>query len=118
MFAAVDTNEAFGKFFIVEKEEGIFPFILAFPKSLLKLIVFQRFEEILNYKYYQEILKSKVNVLLRVYPDDEIEDVYIEKLGFVFNERKKYFEASYYSSLSYSSSGRIFGELQNETSTK
>jgi hypothetical protein len=114
MFAAIDYNEAFGKFFIIENNEQIFPFIIAYPKALMRLIVLQRFDDILSYAYDHDFIKEKVNVLLRAGKRDKIDFGILEKIGFRLDERRgRYFEASYYCNVSHSLSGRLFGQLTN-----
>ena len=114
MFAAIDHNEAFGKFFIIENESGTFPYLIAYPKALMKLILFQRFEDILAYQYDPAFIKEKVNVLLRIGKKEKIDFGMIEKMGFILDERRgRFYEASYYCSVNHSLSGRLFGRLSN-----
>jgi len=114
MFAAIDHNEAFGTFFTIENKNEIFPYVLAYPKALMKLILYQRFDDILTYRYDPDFIMEKVNILLRIGKKAEVDLGIIEKLGFQLSERRgRYFEASYYCNVSHSLSGRLFGRLSN-----
>ena len=114
MFAAIDYNEAFGKFFIIESRNEVFPYLLAYPKALMKLILSQKFDDILSYQYDPAFIKEKVNIILRIGKSDVVNFEYIEKLGFRLDERRgRYFEASYYCNVKHSKCGRLFGQLTN-----
>ena len=112
MFASVNRNEAFGKFFIVEDRERISLYVLAYPKRIIKLIILQDFEEILDYDYNPAEINDNVSIQLELKPkeyDEKIE--MLRKLEFVFNEKRKKYEAMYYGPIRHTSSGRIFGRL-------
>ena len=114
MFAAVDTNEAFGKIFIVEQKQNIYAYLIAFPKALMRIIILQNFENILNYEYNPDFINESVQVLMRL-GGKEIEQPKLPKnLKFVFNERRKYYEATYFGKVNHSTDGRIFGLLDGE----
>lgn len=114
MFAAIDTNEAFGRVFITENKHRNFAYLIAFPKAIMRYIVKQDFKSILNYNYNPDFINESVQVLMRL-GSKEIEETKLPvNLKFVFNERKKYFEATYFGKISHSTDGRIFGLLNEE----
>jgi len=114
IFAAVDNNEAFGRIFIVKHKQKIFPYLNAFPKALMQIIILQNFENILGYKYDPDFINEDVQVLMRL-GDKELEGSTLpENIKFVFNERRKYYEATYFGKVSHSNDGRVFGLLHNE----
>lgn len=113
MFAAVDNNEAFGRIFIVEHKQKVLPFLIAFPKALLRIIILQNFDSILNYEYSPDFISEDVQVLMRL-GDKDLEELKLPiNLKFILNERKKYYEATYFGKVSHSTDGRIFGLLKD-----
>ncbi|OFY84113.1 MAG: hypothetical protein A3F72_19740 [Bacteroidetes bacterium RIFCSPLOWO2_12_FULL_35_15] len=114
MFAAIDTNEAFGSIFITEYRQRISAFIIAFPKAIMRLIVKQDFKAILEYNYNPDFINESVQVLMRISGKDMEDTKFPDDLKFIFNERKKYYEATYYGKVSHSTDGRIFGLLNEE----
>jgi hypothetical protein len=114
VFANVDTNEAFGRVFLIEEKQRIIPYLLSFPKAIMRLIVRQDFESILNYEYNPDFIKENISVLIRFTKSEFFEMNLSEKLNFVFNEKSKFFEAVYFGKVSHTSDGRIFGALKNE----
>lgn len=64
-FVAIDTNEAFGKFFTIQIKQNPFLFILAYPKSIIKAIVRQNFNEIIKFNYNPSFLNENIGILLR-----------------------------------------------------
>ena len=115
VFANVDTNEAFGHVFLVEEKQRIVPFLLAFPKAIMRLIIRQDFESILKYEYSPDFMKENISVLIRFTKSEYLEMNLSEKLNFVFNEKSKFFETVYYGKVNHTSDGRIFGALKNES---
>lgn len=113
MFAAVDNNEAFGRIFIVELKQNVLPFLIAFPKALLRIIILQNFDSILNYEYSPDFISENVQVLMRLGDKDLVEQKLPVNLKFILNERKKYYESTYFGKVSHSTDGRIFGLLNN-----
>ncbi len=114
MFAAVDTSEAFGKIFLVEHRQSVFAYLIAFPKALMRIIILQNFENISNYEYSPDFINESMQVLMRL-GSKEIEESKLPKnLKFIFNERRKYYEATYFGKVNHSTDGRIFGLLDNE----
>jgi len=113
-FTIVDTNEAFGKVFFVEYKQVVSAYLIAFPKVIMRLIVKQDFKAILAFDYSQDFINENVQILVRL---DE-KNIQINKLPdnlkFVFNERRKYYEATYFGKVNHSIDGRIFGLLDNE----
>lgn len=115
VFANVDTNEAFGRVFLVEEKQRIVPFLLAFPKAIMRLIIRQDFESILKYEYSPDFMKENISVLIRFAKPEYFEMNLSEKLNFVFNEKSRFFETVYYGKVNHTSDGRIFGVLKNES---
>ena len=113
VFANVDTNEAFGRVFLVEDKQTILPYLLAFPKAIMRLIVRQDFESILNYEYNPDFMKDSISVLIRFTKSEYFEMNLSEKLNFVFNEKSRFFEAVYFGKVNHTSDGRIFGVITN-----
>jgi len=118
MFAAVDTNEAFGRIFIVQHKQNNIPYLIAFPKALMRIIILQNFNSILEYEYNPDFINEDVQVLMRI----GIKDLEINKLPlnikFILNERRKYFEATYWGKISHTNDGRIFGLLEESKNIK
>lgn len=114
MFAAVDTNEAFGRIFIAENKQRNFAYLIAFPKAIMRYILKQDFKSILDYDYNPDFINESVQVLMRLGDKDLEENKLPVNLKFVFNERKKYFEATYFGKINHSTAGRIFGLLNEE----
>jgi hypothetical protein len=115
MFAAIDTNEAFGRIFIVENKQEMFPYLVAFTKAIMRIIILQNFENILNYEYNPDFINESVQVLMRLGQKDMGENKLPSNLKFVFNERKKYYETTYFGKVSHSTDGRIFGLLDTKS---
>jgi hypothetical protein len=113
VFANVDTNEAFGRVFLVEDKQTILPYLLAFPKAIMRLIVRQDFESILNYDYNPDFMKDSISVLIRFTKSEYFEMNLSEKLSFVFNEKSRFFETVYFGKVNHTSDGRIFGVITN-----
>lgn len=112
MFVSIDINEAFGKVFFIEKEQKIFPYIIAFPKVIMRLIINQDFDGILEYNYNPDFIKEDVQVLIRLNAAGYDENAILsENIKFVFNEKRNYYETIYYGKVYHSSDGRIFGLL-------
>jgi len=109
--AIVDTNEAFGRVLLVEERQRIVPYLLAFPKAIMRLIVKQDFESILNYEYNPDFINENIQVLMRFTESEFFEMKLRENLKFVFNKKNKYFEAVYFGKVSHTTDGRIFGIL-------
>ena len=110
MFASINWNEAFGRVYFIEYKETLVPYVVAFPKRLMQLIIYQDFNAILNYKYKPDYDLSNVELLMRVRHIDWEKYNLAESFGKVF-KRKNRFEAFYYGLVNYSESGRIFGFL-------
>lgn len=113
VFANVDTNEAFGRVFLIEDKQTIVPYLLAFPKAIMRLIVRQDFESILNYNYNPDFMKDSISVLIRFTKSEYFEMNLSEKLNFVFNEKSRFFETVYFGKVNHTSDGRIFGVITN-----
>ncbi len=117
MFAAVDTNEAFGRIFLTEYRQKLSAFLIAFPKTIMRFIVRQDFIAILDFNYNPDFMNENVSVLMRFSKRDIEQYNLLENLKFVFNERKGFFEATYFGKLNHSTDGRIFGLLNEEPKT-
>lgn len=114
MFAAVDTNEAFGRIFTVERNRRNIPYLVAFPKALIRIIIEQDFDKVVNYQYDPDFINERVQVLILV-GIKEIEEFKLpDNIHFVFNERRKIYEGTYFGKVSHDKSGRIFGLLDQE----
>lgn len=114
MFASIDTNEAFGRIFLIEDKQRVAAYLIAYPKTIMRLIVRQDFEAILDYAYSSEFMKEKVQVLMKYSKSDFAEYKMQDNLKFIFNERNRFFEAIYFGKVNYTSDGRIFGLLNQE----
>ena len=112
----VDTNEAFGKTIFVNHGKSTYCYLMAMPKVLMRLIVNQNFEDILDYSYNPEFINNSTQILIRVSTKMENESNSVENLNFVYNERLKVKEAVFYGRVSYTSDGRVFGLIGYETS--
>lgn len=114
MFASIDTNEAFGRIFIIEQDQNMFAYLVAFPKAIMRIIILQNFEDILNYEYNPDFINEKVQVLMRFGVKETEESKLPQNLKFIFNKSKNYFEATYFGKIRHSRDGRIFGLLDQE----
>jgi hypothetical protein len=118
MFAAVDNNEAFGRIFIVEHKKNSFPYLIAFPKALMRIIILQNFNSILEYEYNPDFISEDVQVLMRIGIKDLESNKLPLNIKFILNERRKYFEATYWGKISHTNDGRIFGLLGESKNIK
>ncbi|HLO60339.1 MAG TPA: hypothetical protein VK179_16430 [Bacteroidales bacterium] len=114
MFAAVNTNEAFGRIFIAEIKQRKLAYLIAFSKTIMRYIVKQDFKSILSYSYNPHFINESVQVLMRLGEKENEETKLPVNLKFVFNERRKYFKATYFGKIRHSTDGRIFGLLNEE----
>ncbi len=114
MFASIDTNEAFGRIFLIEDKQRVAAYLIAYPKTIMRLIVRQDFEAILDYAYSSDFMKEKIQVLMKYSNSDFAEYKLQDNLKFIFNERNRFFEAIYFGKVNYTSDGRIFGVLENK----
>ena len=92
--------------------------MIAFPKALLRIIILQNFDSILNYEYSPDFISEDVQVLMRLGDKDIKEYKLPVNLKFILNERKKYYEATYFGKVSHSTDGRIFGLLKDNKNKK
>lgn len=113
-FALVDTNEAFGRIFLIERKQRTVPYLIAFPKALIRIIIKQNFEQILDYKYEPDFMKESVQVLMRFSKSEMVEKNISKVLKFTFNEKKGLSEAIYFGRVNFTSDGKIFGVLDIE----
>lgn len=110
-FASVDTNEAFGRVILIERELRTVPYLIAFPKALMRIIIKQNFDQILKYNYGPDFMRENVQVLMRFTKGDMLERNISEVLKFTFNEKRGSSEAVYFGKVNFSSDGKIFGVL-------
>lgn len=109
----INGNEAFGTFFFLNNEIKKDVFMIALPKVIIKLVLYQRFDDILKYEYNNAELSERVSIELSAKLNDASEDFENTNTKFVLDEkRKKYFYQSY-QKISSTSSGRIFGLINN-----
>lgn len=118
MFAAVDNNEAFGRIFIVEYNQNNLPYLIAFPKALMRIIILQNFDTILKYEYNPDFISENVQVLMRIGIKDFESSKLPDDLEFVLSKRRKYYEATYWGKVDHTNDGRIFGLLEKNKNTK
>jgi hypothetical protein len=111
MLASIDTNEAFGRIFLIEDKKRVAAYLIAYPKTIMRLILRQDFEAILDYSYSSGFMKENVQVFMRISKSDFVKYKMQENLKFIFNERNRFFEAIYFGYVNYTSDGRIFGIL-------
>ena len=112
-FVSINSNEAFGTFFFIENKNGGDVFLMALPKTIIKLIIAQNFDSILDYSFNNIEYTERVSIELSTKLSKASEDFNYTKTDFVFDEsRKKYFYQKY-QNISSTSSGRIFGIIDN-----
>lgn len=112
-FVSINGNEAFGTFFFIENKNGGDVFLMALPKTIIKLIIAQNFDSILDYSFNNIEYTERVSIELSTKLSKASEDFNYTKTDFVFDEsRKKYFYQKY-QNISSTSSGRIFGIIDN-----
>jgi hypothetical protein len=111
MFAAIDTNEAYGRIFLIEEKQKVAAYLIAYPKTIMRLIARQDFEAILDFTYSADFMKEKVQVLMKYSKSDFAEYKMQDYLKFIFNKRNRFFEAIYFGKVNYTTDGRIFGIL-------
>jgi len=107
----INSNEAFGTFFFIETENQSGVYIMAVTKAIIKLIINQDFEGILNYEYKNAELSENAIVELSARLRNASKDFDFSKVKFVIDERRKRYFAQRYTEVSYTSSGRIFGMI-------
>ncbi len=112
-FAAFNTNEAFGRIFVVNRHQKNVPFLIAFPKALMRMIILQDFNGIINYEYISSFMKEDVQVFIQLKDIDIFDNQLSDNFKFVFNERSKYYQAVYFGKISHTNDGKIFGILDN-----
>jgi hypothetical protein len=112
-FVSINGNEAFGTFFFIENKNGGDVFLMALPKTIIKLIIAQNFDSILDYSFNNIEYTERVSIELSTKLSKASEDFNYTKTDFVFDEsRKKYFYQKY-QNISSTSSGRVFGIIDN-----
>lgn len=112
-FVNINNSLAFGTFFFLKKDTGYDIFIIALTKAIIKLIIAQDFNGILDYKFADAEFTDKVTLQLSAKPRKMSTEFEKSKINFVYDEkRKKYFYQTY-QRISSISSGRIFGEINS-----
>nr|WP_288210435.1 hypothetical protein [uncultured Dysgonomonas sp.] len=114
MLAIVDTDEAFGKIFIVEEEGKQKPYLIAYTKAIMKLIIKQDIDAILRYNYDPDFINEKVPVLMRFTENDFSKNMIAESIDVTISEKTEYKEAIYFSRVKHTNDGRIFGIIKDE----
>lgn len=109
-FAGINTNQAFGRFFSIKTDDGYRLFLIALRKEIIKWVIYQDFDAILDYTFEGEELKgSKAEVFLRVNAGGYTEKMRYAKPELVFSEKGKSYIYQGYQDIGYTSSGKIFG---------
>lgn len=104
----INTNEAFGRFFIINVKQEDRLYVVALHKLIITLIIRQDLNGILGYDYKNDELNDKVSIEF----NDKSKDSNLEllnKLGFLLDKRRKQFSVQFNKELRSTSSGRIFG---------
>lgn len=109
----INGNEAFGTFFFINNESKKDVFTIALPKVIIKLVLYQRFDDLLEYEYNNVELSEKVTIELSTKLKDETKEFENTKTKFVFDERRKRYSYQSYQEIYSTSSGRIFGLINN-----
>lgn len=114
-FSVIDTDEAYGKAFVVFERDSPFVYIVAFAKTIIRDVIKQNFRAIINFNYNPDFLRGNVSALVRL-DEKFIPETRFPNLKFVLSERRKLttYEAMYYGPLNHTSSGRVFGLLDGE----
>jgi hypothetical protein len=109
LLTKINSNEAFGIFFPIETNSRVGVYILAVTKEIIKHIINQDFEAILNYSCKNGEFEDKVIVELSI--GKKAPDLANESLAqyFVKNDKRNSLNFQDYYKLNYTSSGRIFG---------
>jgi len=106
----VNTDEAFGTFYFIESNKGFEIYVVAIHKVIIKHILNQDFQAILNYEYKSAEIQDAVSIEL---VDNSKEDFeLLQKMKFVYDERKKKFTNQFYTKLRNTSAGRIYGGIR------
>ena len=108
-FVKINTTEAFGSFFFVDTVKGVKIYLVAITKVILKLVISQDFESIINYVYKNAELSEKVIIEMSAKLSEKDEDFEMIQDKFTWDSKRKKFSEQYYSLLESTSSGRIFG---------
>jgi hypothetical protein len=112
-FSSINTNEAFGTFFFINKENGNEVYLMALPKVIILLILNQNFERILEFEYKNAELSDRVIIELSARLSIASEEFNSSKTKFIIDERRKRYFYQVYQNISYTSSGRIFGTIKS-----
>jgi hypothetical protein len=109
-FVNINNTEAIGTFFFINSNEV---FLLALTKVIIRLVLLQNFDGILEYDYKNAELSDKVIIELSAKLSKASEEFEFTKTKFVLDEsRKRYFYQAY-QEIGFTSSGRIFGKIKN-----
>lgn len=110
-FVNINSKEALGTFFFINNNKGNSLFILALTKVIIRFVLLQKFDEILNYNYNHAELSERVSIELMAKLNKESEEFEFSSNKFVFDEKRKRYFYQVYQKLYSTSSGRIFGKI-------
>jgi hypothetical protein len=109
-FVNINNNEAFGTFFFINSNEV---FLVALPKVIIRLVLLQNFDGILEYDYKNAQLSDNIIIKLSAKLSKASKEFEFTKTKFVLDDsRKRYFYQAY-QEIGFTSSGRIFGKIKN-----
>lgn len=112
-FVNINNLLAFGTFFFIENDNGGDVFIIALTKAIIKLVIAQDFDGILEYEFTNAEFLEKVSIELSVKSSKTSSDFEKTKTDFVFDEKRKRYFYQKYQRISSISSGRIFGVIDS-----
>lgn len=107
--AKINTSEAFGTYYFIRSNERFEVYIVAIHKAILKLILNQDFQGILDYEYKNAELEDSVSIELE--DNGKVDSELLDKMKFMYDEKKKKYTNQYYAKLRSTSAGRIFGGI-------
>lgn len=109
-FVSINNNEAIGTFFFINKSEI---FLLALTKVIIRLVLLQDFNKILEYEFKNAEISNKVIIELSAKLNKASEEFEFTKTKFALDERRKRYFYQSYQEIGFTSSGRIFGKISN-----
>ncbi|MFC4477324.1 hypothetical protein [Flavobacterium chungangensis] len=112
-FVNINNSLAFGAFFFIENDNGGDVFIMALTKTIIKLVIAQDFDNILEYEFVDAEFLEKVSIELSVRSSKISSDFEKTKTDFVFDKKRKRYFYQKYQKISSISSGRIFGLIDS-----
>lgn len=109
-FVNINNNEAIGTFFFINSNEV---FLLALTKVIIRLVLLQNFDGILEYDHKNVELSDKVIIELSAKLSKESEAFEYSKTKFELDKSRKRYFYQVYQEIGFTSSGRIFGKINN-----